>query len=250
MAVFSLTRDYTEMPDARLAGSNGLIAISIDIHPNRIIAAYQAGLFPWFQSVDGLFHWYSPNPRGVVYPSEVEVHKSMRSIFNQNKFRYTFDTAFEEVLEACRSVRRRYQSHDSNSWLNSNFMRSYHHLHELGLCHSVEVWDEDNQLVGGLYGIAIGRIFFGESMFSRTTNASKAGFITLARALDKAGYTLIDCQQDSPHLRTLGSKAIKVDQYLIHLKENRQAESTPGRWRYNEASETLEVLALREEGSE
>jgi leucyl/phenylalanyl-tRNA---protein transferase len=244
LPVFSLTRDYHEMPDARLATRSGLIAVSLDIHPERIIAAYHAGLFPWFQNYDGLFHWYSPNPRSVVYVDQLKVHKSMRSVFNQNKFKYTFDTAFLQVMDACRSTRRAYETDDSSSWLNSNFIKSYNKLHEMGICHSVEVWDEHNELVGGLYGIALGRIFFGESMFSKVNNASKAGFITLVRALQKHGFTLVDCQQDSPHLRTLGSTPISVDKYISHLKENRYQEQCTGHWHYHETAGELEILPL------
>jgi leucyl/phenylalanyl-tRNA---protein transferase len=247
MPVFSLTRDYHEMPDARLATRSGLVAVSLDIHPERILAAYHAGLFPWFQNYDGLFHWYSPNPRSVVYIDQLKVHKSMRSIFNKNKFRYTFDTAFEQVLDACRSVQRSYEKDaGASSWLNSNFLRSYQKLHEMGVCHSIEVWDENNQLVGGLYGMALGRIFFGESMFSKVNNASKAGFITLVRSLEKHGFSLVDCQQDSPHLRTLGSTPIPVEKYLSHLKENRQEENCNGRWHYNQILEELEIMPIEE----
>ncbi len=233
------------MPDARLATRTGLIAVSMDIHPDRILAGYQAGLFPWFQNHDGLYHWYSPNPRSVVYPENLKVHKSMRSIFNQGKFCYTFDCAFEQVIEGCRSTKRSYEPGDSSSWLNANFLRSYQALHVRGLCHSVEVWQE-GKLVGGLYGISFGRIFFGESMFSLVPNASKAGFITLVRTLKKAGFTLIDCQQDSAHLRTLGATPISVDRYLQHLKENAFFEQSAGKWKYDATTESLVVMPMNE----
>lgn len=243
MPIFSLTRDFTEMPDARLASPSGLIAVSLDILPERIIAGYQAGLFPWYQDFDGLFHWFSPNPRSVVYVDQLKVHKSMRSIFNQKRFSYTFDRAFLQVMDACRSIKRSYEDGESTSWLNSSFLRSYNQLHEKGLCHSVEVWEND-RLVGGLYGVAIGNIFFGESMFSRVPNASKAGFITLVRALHKAGFVLVDCQQDSEHLRTLGSTPISVEKYLAHLQENRYVPTNAGHWNYNEETESLEVRPI------
>jgi leucyl/phenylalanyl-tRNA---protein transferase len=245
MPVFSLTRDYKDVPDARYATRSGLIAVSMDIHPERILAGYRAGMFPWFQHYDGLFHWYAPNPRSVVYPKNIKVHKSMRSIFNQNKFEYSFDRAFAQVIENCRSTRRDNENGEASSWLNSNFLRSYHALHEQGLCHSVEVW-QDGKLVGGLYGVSFGRIFFGESMFSHVPNASKAGFITLVRALHKAGFLLVDCQQDSQHLRSLGSSAITIDTYLEHLKENAFFPSNAGLWSYDAGTESLIVSPLGE----
>lgn len=245
MPVFSLTRDFHEMPDVRMATRSGLVAVSLDIHPERVLAGYRAGMFPWFQNYDGLFHWYSPNPRSVVYPENLKVHKSMRSIFNQNKFEYTFDSCFLNVMEACRSTPRSYENGESSSWLNSNFFRSYCTLHQRGLCHSVEVWQE-GKLVGGLYGVSFGRIFFGESMFSKVPNASKAGFIVLVQALRKAGFTLIDCQQDSPHLRTLGSTPISVDQYINHLKENQYHDQIGSRWTYNATTGMLETNPVGE----
>jgi leucyl/phenylalanyl-tRNA---protein transferase len=243
MPVFSLTRDFHEMPDARLASKSGLIAVSLDIHHERILAGYQAGLFPWFQGPDGLFHWYSPNPRSVVYTDQIKVHKSMRSIFNQNKFTYSFDGAFLQVLDACRSVPRASDDGGSSSWLNANFVRAYHKLHEMGICHSVEVWEGDN-LVGGLYGLALGNIFFGESMFSKVPNASKAGFIVLVQALHKAGFLLVDCQQDSDHLRSLGSTPISVEQYLRHLQENQYFDLGAGLWQYDAVLGELKVKPL------
>jgi leucyl/phenylalanyl-tRNA---protein transferase len=249
MPIFSLTRDYHDLPDVRLAMSTGLIAVSLDIHPQRILAGYQSGMFPWYQDFEGLYHWYSPNPRSVVYPEKLKVHKSMRSIFNQKKFRYTFDHAFLKVIDACRSTVRAYESDSTSSWLNSSFIRSYHALYQQGFGHSIEVWEGD-KLVGGLYGVAIGKLFFGESMFSRVPNASKAGFITLVHALQKAGFVLVDCQQDSDHLRTLGSTPIKVEKYLSHLQENRYEPQNPCRWAYNQAEGSLEMLSLPAAGAE
>ena len=229
MPVYRLPDDnYQLFPHPGEAESNGLIAVSRDLHPQRLIGAYANGLFPWFEE-DGYFYWYTPDPRWVLKPADLRIHKSMRSIFNQHKFRFTFDTAFEQVMQGCADTPR--NSGQPGTWITTAFCDAYTNLHREGLAHSVEVWQEE-VLVGGLYGIALGRMFFGESMFARVTNASKAGFITLVKALEGAGYWLIDCQQQTAHLESLGASGITRELFYEYLLKNAYERTFAGHWHY------------------
>jgi leucyl/phenylalanyl-tRNA---protein transferase len=225
MPVFRLDDREISFPPPHLAEPSGLLAIGGDLHPQRLVLAYQHGIFPWFED-EGHFFWYSPDPRCVLIPKELRVHKSMRSIFNQQKFRYTLDTEFERVMQACAGRQRPGQD---GSWITDAFVEGYAYLHEVGLAHSVEVWQGDD-LVGGLYGIALGKVFFGESMFQEVTNASKAGFIRLVQGLVAADYRLIDCQQETGHLMSLGAKTIGRDLFLEYLAQNRYERTIQGKW--------------------
>jgi len=225
MPVFWLPQDELTFPHPSLAESRGLLAVGGDLRPERLVLAYRNGIFPWFEE-DGQFYWYSPDPRWVLLPSELKVHKSMRSIFNQKKFRYTLDTCFERVMRACAESPRDEQD---GTWISEPFVAGYAALHTAGLAHSLEVWQGET-LVGGLYGIALGKIFYGESMFSRLPNASKAGFITFARALERAGFWLIDCQQQTAHLESLGARGIAREIFLDYLDRNTYERTWPGFW--------------------
>ncbi len=225
MPIFWLDEDDLAFPPAQLAEPSGLLAISQDLRPERLIAAYQQGIFPWYKH-DGYFYWYSPNPRLVLFPEDLRVHKSMRSIFNQNKFEYTLDTAFEQVMRSCAQVERPGQE---GTWIEEDFIVSYTELYHRGVAHSVEVWHA-GELVGGLYGLSFGRFFFGESMFTRQPNASKAGFIVLVRALQQSGFRLIDCQQETHHLMSLGARSIPRTLFLHMLQDNQSAPTLAGRW--------------------
>ena len=231
--------DYNLFPHPSEAESNGLIAISHDLHEQRLIGAYANGMFPWFEE-NGYFYWYTPDPRWVLKPAELRIHKSMRSVFNQHKFRYTFDTDFEAVMMACAQTAR--NGGESGTWITDAFVESYVALHRRGLAHSVEVW-QGEELVGGLYGISLGRIFFGESMFARVANASKAGFITLVKALEKAGFVLIDCQQQTAHLGSLGAKGIPRELFYEYLLKNVYERTLIGRWEYSEQG-MLELIPI------
>lgn len=236
MPVFWLSdKDYT-FPHPALAEPGGLLAVGGDLHPERLITAYRNGIFPWFEE-DGQYYWYAPSPRCVLFPKELVVHKSMRSIFNQHKFHYTLDTAFQQVMESCSSTPREGQE---GSWISPSFVAAYTELHRLGLAHSVEVWSGE-VLVGGLYGLAIGRIFYGESMFAHASNASKAGFIALVRALDRAGYRLIDCQQTTRHLTALGARPIDGEHFQEYLSANVYEKTMQGKWRFNASGEEIIV---------
>lgn len=212
-------------PHPSLAGSNGLLAVGGDLSRDRLVLAYLNGIFPWFEE-DGQFFWYSPDPRCVLFPTELNVRKSMRSVFNQQKFRYTIDTCFEEVISACSEASRNGQN---GSWITPTFIAAYTDLHEQGLAHSMEVWEGDT-LVGGLYGVALGKVFSGESMFARRNNASKAGFITLTQILNQAGFWMIDCQQETQHLLSLGARNIARNDFLDYLDQNQYEKTLRGHW--------------------
>ncbi len=202
-------------PHPAYAEPDGLLALGGDLRPERLLFAYQNGIFPW-DEMRGEIAWYAPDPRFVLFPDELKIHKSMRSIFNQQKFEYSYDTHFQEVIRHCADVWRHGQV---GSWISEKFIEGYTRLHELGLAHSVEVWRE-GELVGGLYGVCVGRVFCGESMFALVPNASKAGFITLVRRLTEAGFWMIDCQVATEHLTSLGAKNIRRDDFMEILARN------------------------------
>jgi len=229
MPVFRLRDNDLSFPHPSFAEGNGLLAVGGDLSSERLVMAYQNGIFPWFEE-DGIFYWYTPDPRCVIFPSELKVHKSMHSIFNQHKFRYTLDTCFERVMRSCGEISRK---GEHGSWITDNFLTGYLRLHQIGIAHSVEVWQE-NELVGGLYGVSIGKMFFGESMFANVANASKAGFITLTRALERTGFVLIDCQLETAHLISLGARNIRREDFLEALDRNTFERTLVGKWRFSE----------------
>lgn len=225
LQVFWLPENELVFPHPSLAAPNGLLAVGGDLSTERLVLAYLNGIFPWFEE-DGLYYWYSPDPRCVLFPEELRIHKSMRSIFNQGKFRYTVDTDFEAVVRACSSMPR---SGQDGTWISESFVEGYRRLHEQGIAHSVEVWQEEH-LVGGLYGVSIGKMFFGESMFSKVPNASKAGFIRLSQALQQAGFWMIDCQTETVHLLSLGARSIPRQDFLDYLERNQYERTLIGKW--------------------
>lgn len=212
--IHELTHEIS-FPDPNFASPEGLLAIGGDLSTERLICAYQNGIFPWYNKYEPI-QWWCPDPRFVLLPESLIVHKSMQSLFKKQKFRVTFDQAFETVITNCGQIRRKGQR---GTWITTEMRKAYIKLHQEGFAHSVEVW-EGNEIVGGLYGICLGKIFFGESMFTKVTDASKYGFITLVRALQKTGYTLIDCQQQTKHLESLGAFAMDRKTFLQRLKEN------------------------------
>ena len=181
---------------------DGILAVGGDLSTARLLEAYRNGIFPWFNPDDPIL-WWSPDPRFVLFPEELRVTKSMRPYFNQEKFQLTCDREFVAVMKACGEVPRKGQT--GGTWISKAMIEAYTTLHHLGYAHSVEVWEE-GQLVGGLYGIGLGRCFFGESMFTTVSNASKFGFISLVRKLEEQGYWLVDCQQQTRHLASNGSQ--------------------------------------------
>lgn len=229
MPVFWLSDHELTFPHPSLAEPGGLLAVGGDLSPERLVLAYRNGIFPWFEE-DGHYFWYAPDPRWVLFPEELRIQKSMRTIFNNRKFRYSLDTAFEAVIRACAETPREGQE---GSWISPSFVEGYTMLHNQGIAHSVEVWQED-QLVAGLYGLSFGKIFYGESMFTRVANGSKAGFITFVKALQQAGFRLIDCQQQTAHLESLGARGIPRELFMEYLANNTLERSLIGAWAFDE----------------
>ena len=225
MPIFMLSEDNIAFPNPLQASEEGILAIGGDLSPARLLMAYNNGIFPWFNEEDPIL-WWSPDPRFVLFPEELKVSKSMRPYFNQKKFDWTLDTEFRTVILNCQQSIRRGQY---GTWITEDMLEAYCHLHELGYAHSVEVWKEGD-LVGGLYGIALGKCFFGESMFTHEKNASKFGFISLVRLLTQKGFNLIDCQQETRHLSSLGAKSISREQFLSLLHDNRKEKTYVGNW--------------------
>ncbi len=225
MPIFWLTQDIS-FPDPHLTGEEGILAVGGDLSVDRLLLAYKIGVFPWFNPEDPIL-WWCPDPRYVLFPDELKISKSMRPYFNQKKFRVTLDTCFMDVLEGCQKTVRKGQS--GGTWLTEEMKAAYFKLHEMGLCHSVEVWQGD-ELVAGLYGNSMGKCFFGESMFSRVSNASKFGFITLVLKLKELGFWFIDCQQGTDHLISLGARGIPRKEFLQTLKDNEREETIKGSW--------------------
>lgn len=226
MPVFWLPDDTMIFPDPALANSEGILAIGGDLSAERLLLAYRMGIFPWFNPEDPIV-WWSPDPRFVLFPDDLKVSKSMRPYFNNEKFQLSFDTQFEEVMRHCQRSKRSGQ--EGGTWITESMIEGYCELHQLGYAHSVEVWQE-GELVGGLYGIAIGKCFFGESMFAKVSNASKFGFISLVRRLKEQGYELIDCQQETKHLGSLGATDIPREHFLALLEEKIDAPTELGKW--------------------
>ena len=193
---------------------DGLLAYGGDLSESRLLLAYRFGIFPWYNESPIL--WWFLHPRCVLYPEDLRIHKSMRSYLNQDRFRVTYNQCFTRVMATCAEINRPNQD---GTWINEEMTTAYTHLHDRGLAHSIEVWQDDS-LVGGLYGLYLGKIFFGESMFSNVSNASKYGFIHLVRKLKQSGCRLIDCQQDTPHMKTLGATMISKEQFWRHIKSN------------------------------
>ena len=199
-------------PSAETASLEGVVAIGGDLDPNRILNAYKKGIFPWFENDNNLV-WWSPDPRMVLFPKKIKISKSTKKIINQDYFKVTYNQSFNEVVECCSKVKRFGQN---GTWITEGLKKAYNQLHEMGFAYSVEVW-KDYELVGGLYGIDLGDIFCGESMFTKANNASKVGFIHLVKELTKNNYKLIDCQVPSAHLKSLGAEEISRREFLSFL---------------------------------
>lgn len=215
---FEFPNDFVTLPE-------GLLAVGGNLHPETLVNAYAKGIFPWFSDRDPIL-WWHPDPRLVLYPQDVKVSRSMRQFedkfLRSAKGRVSFNEAFDQVIERCSQIPRHGQE---DTWITESMIEAYKKLHELGYAHSVEVW-KGEELVGGLYGIALSRVFFGESMFSSESNTSKLALIALARQLQKDDFVLIDCQQETEHLKSLGAVAISKRVFLeglqkgeTHLKE-------------------------------
>jgi len=220
MSFYHFLTEKLQFPNPELADEHGMLCIGGDLSINRLKLAYQHGIFPWYNEGEPII-WWSLDPRFVLFLEDLKIAKSMRSYFNQDKFRVSYNQAFESVINACQQTKREDQL---GTWITKDMKQAYINLHKEGIAHSVEVW-KDKKLVGGLYGVVVGKIFSGESMFSLESNASKFGFISLAKILREKEFLLIDCQQETPHLGTLGAKAILRSEFLEIMASNRRLYS-------------------------
>lgn len=215
--IFRLNNDNCSFPDPRQIPPgerepDGFFAIGGDLSPRRLLTAYSYGIFPWYAFRSGLIKWFCPMDRFVIFPAEIHVSHSMRTLINKHKLRLSIDENFPGVIGNCSRLR----ISERGAWLGPDMVEAYTRLHNLGRAHSVEVWQED-KLVGGLYGIYLRRAFFGESMFSLVPSASKLALIHLARHLQGLGASFIDCQFETPHLKSMGGRHISYDEYLSLL---------------------------------
>jgi leucyl/phenylalanyl-tRNA--protein transferase len=201
MPIFALDKTIV-FPPVEESEPDGLLAIGGDLSVERLLTAYKQGIFPWYEGDYPL--WWCPDPRFVLFPEKLKISKSMEALFKKEAFKFTINQAFNEVIRNCKSISRKGQN---GTWITNEVELAYNQLHDLGYAHSAEVWS-DGELVGGLYGIRMGKVFFGESMFSKTSNASKYAFISYVEQLKKQGVLLIDCQVHTAHLESLGAEMI------------------------------------------
>jgi leucyl/phenylalanyl-tRNA--protein transferase len=209
-SLYLLDPNYIGFPPQHLADESGLLAIGGDLRPERLLIAYRLGIFPWYADEDPPL-WWCPDPRFVLFPDQLKVSKSMKQVLRSGRFHVTVNRAFRSVMENCRSIDRPEQE---GTWILPEVIDAYEQLHLDGFAHSVEVWNQTHELVGGLYGIILGQCFFGESMFSLESNASKTGFILLVQKLRQLDFALVDCQIHSDHLERLGAGMIPRQQFL------------------------------------
>ncbi|MBE9515626.1 MAG: leucyl/phenylalanyl-tRNA--protein transferase [Proteobacteria bacterium] len=224
--MFVLAPNHFTFPPVELASPEGLLAVGGDLRADRLLEAYRHGIFPWYND-DQPILWWSPDPRATLFPDQVHISKSLRKTLRKQKYSVTFDSAFREVIEACAGPRPNQE--EAGTWILDEMIEAYCQLHERGYAHSVEVWDQ-GQLVGGLYGIALGRAFFGESMFSRQADASKIALVYLAHQLQLWKFELIDCQVSSDHITSLGAKDIRRDEFMSRLNAALKHDDQPGQW--------------------
>lgn len=204
-------------PDPRFGEDDGLIAVGGDLSVDRLLLAYSYGIFPWYAYQDRQEPlWYCPLQRFVIFPDEIHVSHSMRQLMKQGRYRVTINADFEGVIRGCATAQNRHQ--EDGAWLGPEMMAAYTELHRQGFAASVEVWEQDGRLVGGLYGVNLGASFFGESMFSLVPSASKLALIHLARTFGALGGRIIDCQLETPHLRSMGGRFISYDDYLAIIR--------------------------------
>lgn len=212
--MLAILDDKLWFPHPSEALADGLLAIGGDLSIDRLILAYRQGIFPWYD--DNVPLWWHPNPRFVLFPNELKISKSMKQVLKSNKFNFKINTSFEQVINHCKKIERKDQD---GTWINNDTINAYTQLHKMGLAFSAEAW-QDNALVGGLYGIKMGNVFFGESMFSNLSNASKFAFINFVEYLSNQGVVLIDCQVYTSHLESLGATMISRDEFMEILNDN------------------------------
>ena len=212
MPIYQLPKEII-FPNPELAEEDGLLAVGGDLSFERLLLAYCNGIFPWYSDGDPIL-WWCPKPRFIIKPNEVKISKSMKRVFNSGKFKVTFDNDFEGVIKNCKELRE----NKEGTWINDNMMKAYINLFKKGFASSVEVY-RNEKLVGGLYGVKIGRCFFGESMFSIETNASKVALISICKRLEEEGYIFLDCQMHTNHLESMGGKFVSWEEFKLMLEE-------------------------------
>jgi leucyl/phenylalanyl-tRNA--protein transferase len=211
-----------------MADPSGIIAVGGDLHPDRVLLAYHSGIFPWYSEGQPLL-WWSPDPRMVLRPSELKVQRSLKKRVKRGDYRITFDTVFSQVLDGCAETPRPDQD---GTWLTEPLKAAFVELHRRGIAHSVEAWQDDT-LVGGLYGLAIGRVFCGESMFTRRSDASKVAFVHLVRQLERWGFPMVDCQVHTPHLERFGAYETPREAFLDEFRSLASMPGRPGPWQFD-----------------
>lgn len=224
MPVFLLDKNLI-FPPVELAIEGGILAVGGDLSPERLLLAYREGIFPWYSEGEPII-WWSPDPRFVLFPDELKVSKTTRQVINRKIFDISFDSDFEGVITRCAAVKRRRQR---GTWITDEMRDAYIELHRLGYAHSVES-RRDGRLVGGLYGVSLGSVFFGESMFALESNASKAALVTLVRVLQSKGFKLIDSQVYTEHMEHFGAREIPRSEYMKILKDCLRHETFRGSW--------------------
>ncbi len=215
-------------PPPYLAEREGLLAIGGDLSEERLLLAYRMGIFPWYAEDDPII-WWSPDPRMILYPKELKVSRSLKRLIRKGRLQVTMDQAFEEVITACARVRT---DAGERTWLVEEMIEAYCDLHRSGFAHSVETWEGD-RLVGGLYGVSLGRSFFGESMFARVSNASKVAFVGLVRQLERWNFDMIDCQVKTDHLLRFGAREVARRIFLARLNLSLKHPNRRGKWRFD-----------------
>jgi len=226
MPVFRLS-EKESFPPPHFAEPEGLLAVGGDLSERRVLLAYQMGIFPWFTEDEPIL-WWSPDPRLILYPSDIHVANRLERTIRQQKFQVTCDTAFEQVISSCASIRA---DNCQETWIGQDMINAYICLFHSGYAHSIEVWHE-GQLSGGLYGISLGGSFFGESMFSHLSNASKIALVMLCRFLNVLSFDLIDCQVKTDHLKRMGAVEITRSQFLKQLHKSIKRQTLKGSWEF------------------
>lgn len=225
MPVFQLGKEMF-FPPSNYADEDGLLAFGGDLSLERLILAYKNGIFPWYSEGEPIL-WWSPDPRFVLVPSELRISRSMKKLLKKNRYKITFDTNFSKVMNLCGETRKR-----TGTWITDDMLNAYINLHKKGYAHSVEVWNEKDDLVGGLYGVSLGKVFYGESMFSLESNTSKMALIKLSEKLINENFELIDCQVYTEHLESLGAKMLSKDFFMKILSNQKNNESLIGNWSF------------------
>jgi leucyl/phenylalanyl-tRNA---protein transferase len=224
MPVFRLTQKLV-FPPSHYAEPDGLLAVGGDLSPERLLLAYRQGIFPWYSAPTAIL-WWSPDPRLVLFPGELKISKSLQRVLRKNLFKVTMDQAFSEVIRGCAAGRRKERE---GTWIVPDMVAAYDRLHRLGYAHSVESWQE-GELAGGLYGVAMGRAFFGESMFAEKTDASKVALVRLVQLLRLWGFEVIDCQVTTAHLKSFGAREISRTEFLERLAGATRGPNRCGSW--------------------